>query len=182
MDEYEKRLEMLKLITSAEHHFNNLTFNIRALASTWLLATFAGIGWILKDLPTPATGMLIKNIDLIPALCICSSVGIFVLWVLDLKIYQQLLNVWFDGRKLYEIDDEFPHIRTSMKALFSSGRATQYIKFYYMATCSAPLLFGIYLLNVSTPNVLFTTLMVIALTTINGVICCSSISKSYHAV
>jgi hypothetical protein len=47
-------LEILKLITSAENHFNNLTFNVRALASIWFLATIAGVGWILKDLPSSA--------------------------------------------------------------------------------------------------------------------------------
>ncbi len=97
-------------------------------------------------------------------------------------------EIWYEIKGENEVwrkahtTEEIVSVRANMKALFSSGRVTQYIKFYYMATCSAPLLLGIYLLNVSTPNVLFTTLMAIALATINGVICCSSINKSYHAV
>lgn len=85
-------LEILKLITSAEHHFNNLTFNIRALASTWLLATFAGIGWIIKDMPEGAETVLIDKVDLIVALCGGGSIGIFVLWILDLKVYRKSMR------------------------------------------------------------------------------------------
>ena len=40
-------LELFKTITHAEHHFNDLCFKIRALASTWMLATFAGVGFLL---------------------------------------------------------------------------------------------------------------------------------------
>lgn len=129
MDEYQKKLEMLKLITSAEHHFNNLCFNIRALTSTWLLATFAGVGWILKDLPSNGESFLTDKPSLIIGLCCAGSLGIFVLWILDLKIYQQLLNVWFDARQLYEDGEEFPNIRLKMKSLFDTGRASEYIKY-----------------------------------------------------
>ena len=40
--------EIIKTITEAEHHFNDLCFKIRTLASTWLLATFAGVGFLLS--------------------------------------------------------------------------------------------------------------------------------------
>lgn len=170
MDDFEKKLEMLKLITSSEHHFNNLTFNIRALASTWLLATFAGVGWILKDLPEKGTLLSIEKPDFIAALCLCSALGIFVLWVMDLKVYQQLLYVWFNGRELYEVDDQFPKIREKMKALFSSGRATEYIKFYYMVTCSAPLVLSIYLIKSFDGNDILIKVLIITLLFINTII------------
>ena len=141
MTDDERKLEILKLITSAEHHFNNLCFNIRALASTWLLATLAGVGWILKDLPeqTAGTSFVIDKVGLLILLCIVSSIGIFVLWVMDIMVYQRLLNVWFDSRKLYEIDDSYPPIREDMKKLFETGRATELILIYYLALTGAPL-------------------------------------------
>jgi len=81
--------EILTLITETENHFNNLCFKIRTLASTWLLATFVGIGFLLektivKELPVD---------DLLILLCWAGSVGILVLWILDLQVYQKLLNV-----------------------------------------------------------------------------------------
>ncbi len=170
MDDYEKKLEMLKLITSAEHHFNNLCFNIRALASTWLLAIIAGCGWILKDLPNDNTQFLVNKIDLITALSGCGALGIFVLWVLDLKVYQKLLNVWFDNRKQYEDGKDFPNIREGMKSLFSTGKATEYIKFYYMAICSAPLIFNAYIIIVTSSEKLILIPVLFVLLVINSVI------------
>jgi hypothetical protein len=170
MDEYQKKLEMLKLITSAENHFNNLCFNIRALSSTWLLATFGGIGWILKDLPETGGNLLINKIDLITGLCLCCSLGIFVLWILDLKIYQQLLHVWFEAREMYEDGEEFPHLRQKMQDLFSTGRASEYIKFYYMTTCSAPLLFNIYIMNATHSESTVLLLVLLVLVALNVVI------------
>jgi hypothetical protein len=101
MTDDDRRLENLKLISSPEHHSNKLCFNIRALASTWLLATFAGVGWVLKDMPAKAEdlGLVIDKVDIILAFCVGGSAGIFVLWILDLRIYQQMTNVWFENRK-----------------------------------------------------------------------------------
>ncbi len=138
MTEEERRLEILKLITSAEQHFNH-----RALASTWFLATMAGVGWILKDLPAASgeqAGLLIDKGDLLLVLCLGGSIGIFVLWILDIRVYQQMTNVWFDARKQYEVDDVFPTIRNNMKRLFQTGRATELIIIYYLALTAAPLL------------------------------------------
>lgn len=165
---------MLKLITSAEHHFNNLCFNIRALASTWLMATFIGVGWVLKDLPESASALLVAKPELIAALCGCSALGILVLWLLDLKVYQQLLNVWFDSRQLYEDGERYPEIRSRMKELFSHGRATQYIRYYYMTTCSAPLLFALYILISSGAATYLLVCALVALLTLNLVIFLSS--------
>ena len=145
MTEDEQNLEILKLITSAEHHFNNLTFNVRALASTWLLATIAGVGWILKDLPSNADNseLLIDKGDLLLVLCIGGSLGIFVLWILDIRVYQQMTNVWFDCRKKYEVNNVFPPIRNDMKNLFKTGRAIELIIIYYLALTAAPLVLAL---------------------------------------
>ena len=147
MTDDERAIEMLKLITSAEHHFNNLCFNIRALASTWLLATLAGVGWILKDLPTTtsADSFVINKLDLLVVLCVGSSIGIFVLWIMDIRIYQRLLNVWFDAREQYEIDDNLPSIRKPMKDLFETGRASELILIYYLALTASPLMLAMFI-------------------------------------
>jgi len=140
--DYDKSFEMLKLITGSEHHFNDLCFKFRVLASTWLLATFAGVGWIIKEVSS-ANGSF-NQIELLNGICIFGSIGIFVLWMLDLRVYQRLLNVWFDAREELEKSGEFPNIRYVMKKLFYTGKVSEIIKYYYMATFSAPLVASLY--------------------------------------
>lgn len=133
--------EIIKTITEAEHHFNNLCFKIRALASTWLLATFAGVGFLLEK--TIREGIPIDH--LLVLLCWVGSIGILVLWILDLQIYQKLLNAWFDAREpIEERNAHFPQMRELIKATQPGGRASNLIKTFYICLCSAPLMFAIY--------------------------------------
>ena len=43
--------DVLKELGESERHFNNLETEYRKLASIWLLAGFAGIGFVLKSDP-----------------------------------------------------------------------------------------------------------------------------------
>ena len=103
------------------------------------------MGWILKDLPSNAdnSGLLVDKGDLVLVLCIGSSIGIFVLWILDIRVYQQMTNVWFECRKKYEVNDVFPTLRVDMKNLFRTGGATELIIIYYMALTAAPLVMAL---------------------------------------
>lgn len=133
--------EIIKTITGAEHHFNDLCFKIRTLASTWLLATFGGVGFLLTKTIDSSL-----NVDhLLVMLCWIGSIGIAVLWILDLLIYQRLLNAWFDSREPIEKRNPgFPQIRDTIKASQPGGRATNLIKLFYICLCTAPLLFAVY--------------------------------------
>jgi hypothetical protein len=133
--------EIIKVITTSEHHFNNLCFKIRTLASTWLLATFAGVGFLL----TKQIGEQLEIDHLLVLLCWGGAIGIMVLWILDLLIYQKLLHAWFNARE--EIEDRnagFPQIWKTIKATQPGGRASNRIKLFYISLCSAPLMFAIY--------------------------------------
>ena len=133
--------DIIKTITEAEHHFNNLCFKIRTLASTWLLATFAGVGFLLTK--KIETGLKIDH--LLVLLCWVGAVGILVLWILDLQIYQKFLNAWFNAREQIEARNRnFPPIRKLIKATQPGGRASNLIKIYYIGLCSAPLMFASY--------------------------------------
>ena len=131
-------IELIKLITAAEHHFNDLCFKIRGLASTWLLATFAGVGFLLTN-ETPHAP------NLVLVLCWAGTLGIFVLWLLDLQIYQKMLNAWFDSRLDIEHRHlaDFPQIRRALKRAMPGGRASSLIKFFYMIIASAPLVYNL---------------------------------------
>ena len=133
--------EIIKTITEAEHHFNDLCFKIRTLASTWLLATFAGVGFLLSKSIQPE----LRIDQLLVLLCWVGSIGILVLWILDLQIYQKLLNAWFDAREPIEArNKDFPQIREKIKASQPGGRASNLIRIYYISLCSAPLMFSVY--------------------------------------
>src|SRR5512134_877134 len=92
-------------------HFNGLQSTYRSLASTWLLATFAGIGFVLKDIHTPYSHLFIGGIALAGAL------GILMLWLLDLKVYHLLLAAAFaEQLRLERKYDWLPRMAHSMMA------------------------------------------------------------------
>lgn len=133
-------MAMLRLITESEQHFNNLCFKIRSLASTWLLATFAGVGFVL----TKQGDFVFDKSTISILICWAGAIGVLVLWVLDLQLYQRLLNAWFEAREDIETrHPEIPQMHTRMSATQPDGRAANRIKIYYLTTCSAPLLFAL---------------------------------------
>jgi len=111
MDSFDKDVwAIVTEVSENERHFNNLQHNYRALASTWLLAMFAGIGYVLtaKDLPfTPQ--------PVIAFLGLAGVCGITLLWNLDLRVYHQLLESYFvEGLKLEKNNNWLPRTRLSM--------------------------------------------------------------------
>lgn len=132
----------IELITNAEHHFNNLCFKIRTLASSWLLATMGGVGFLLSR----AITLDLHNTQLIVLLCWVGAIGILVLWVLDMLIYQKMLHVWFDSRKeIEERNADFPKIRHNIKKSQPGGRASNLIKLFYLALVALPLALALYI-------------------------------------
>ena len=124
-------LELFKTITQAEHHFNDPCFKIRALASTWMLATFAGTGFVLSGRIE-----LAGREELTVLLCWAGAVGVFTLWVLDLRVYQPMCNAWFQARAPLEArQPAYPKIREEIAGAVPRARASFLLKFYYLAVC-----------------------------------------------
>src|SRR5262249_21477532 len=98
-----------------ERHFNQLQSVYRGIASTWLLATFAGVGYILYGHETPAPGPDV----IVPGLiCLSGAVGIALIWLLDMHVYHRLLVSIFDeGRKLEQSYPWLPRFRTRMSGV-----------------------------------------------------------------
>ncbi len=133
--------EIIKTITDAEHHFNNLCFKIRTLASTWLLATFAGVGFLITKTIDPE----LKAENLMVLLCWIGSLGVLVLWILDLQIYQKILNAWFEARgPIEDRNPNFPQIQAAIKKTQPGQSASNLIKVFYLCLFCAPLLFACY--------------------------------------
>jgi hypothetical protein len=88
-------VEIFKEFGTYERHFNQMQNVCRGFASTWLLAVFGGFGYIIAN-KTPGvfewelTGSL---------LALSGIIGIFLLWVLDVLVYHNLLLAVIDARK-----------------------------------------------------------------------------------
>src|SRR5688572_16210569 len=100
--------QVVKEIGETERHFNSLESQYRLLSSTWLLSSFVGMGFILK---TEAT-LPVDKWWLILAVCMVSSIGIFMLWRIDLLVYHKLLHSAFMVGTQMESEHKFlPKIR-----------------------------------------------------------------------
>lgn len=129
---------------NAERHFNQLQSAYRGLASTWLLATFAGVGYLFsKDSRFPDPYLMGASVFL------AGGVGIRLIWMLDLGVYHQLLIAVFqEGYRLEKFFDWLPGLRTNM---FNHGKVyledadpiLGKLTLYYFVTAFVPGALGI---------------------------------------
>lgn len=107
-------VQLVSEIGTYERHFNQIQSEYRKMASQWLLAAFGAIGLLFysKDISTVS--------DLPPALiasgvALAASIGILLLWCLDIRVYHRLLEACFKaGLCLESTHDYLPQIRTEM--------------------------------------------------------------------
>lgn len=133
--------DVLKELGASERHFNNLEAEYRKLASIWLLAGFAGMGFILKENPQMA---LPREIALV-AIGLAASIGIFLLWIVDLLVYHQLLDACFTQAKAIEkrYIQALPQVRSSMENTQGGGKVvTTRLRWFYILLTAAPVLFS----------------------------------------
>ena len=110
----ERVLKLVEMLLEQEKHFNSLCVEFKKLASIWLLSTFAGIGFILANDVGEDAG--INDWTLIGLVGFGGSIGIFVLWVADLRVYQRLLSAVFYWRGAIEYKASWlPPIHRSMR-------------------------------------------------------------------
>lgn len=123
-------------IKDFEHHFNNLVTKYRTLASTWLLATFGGVGFVIsKDMQWD----LINEAALIALIGFFGLVGVWLIWLMDLMVYQRLLGAAFDeGKALEDRCDWLPRIRHNMANRLPGGHARSRLAWFYVLGIAAP--------------------------------------------
>lgn len=131
--------DVLKELTASERHFNSLETEYRKLASIWLLAGFAGMGFILKEEPQ----MALAREVVIMAIGMAASIGIFLLWIVDLLVYHRLLHACFEEAKKMEIVyPEFPQVRSEMEGTQAGGKVvTTRLRWFYISLTAAPVIF-----------------------------------------
>lgn len=85
-------------IAEEERHFNELELEYRKLASQWLLVSLGAVGFVLSKQEL----VQINAWVLVMGICVAASIGILILWMLDLKVYHELLHAAFRERVLLE--------------------------------------------------------------------------------
>lgn len=126
---FDQLMAIYNHIGEEERHFNTIEMEYRKLASQWLLVSLGAVGFILskKELvPINSWGLVI-------GICLAATVGILVLWLLDLKVYHELLHGAFKEGVLLE--NEFPQIlpqiRNNMVKSQTGGDIITKVILYY---------------------------------------------------
>ena len=114
-------------MTKQCQHFNGLQSTYRGLASTWLLTAFAGIGFILKEFHSGSAAPL-----LVAGIGAAAASGIFLLWLIDLMVYQRLISAAFTEQLCME--DSYPWLpqvaHRAMRIYRGSGIVPKVVWFY----------------------------------------------------
>ena len=125
---FEEVMKLIDHIGDQEKHFNSLETEYRKLASQWLLVALGAIGFVLSR----ENEMFIPPFILVICIAVTASIGILILWLLDLKVYHELLHAAFkEGVKLEQEYDDLPQIRTNMVKSQTGGDVIKRVIYYY---------------------------------------------------
>ena len=128
-------------IGAKEEHFNKLQTDYRKLASTWLLASLGASGYVLKS----SLEIQIDHWYIVFSICMAASAGISILWMMDLKVYQKLLDCFFKEGFFLEIQNYqwLPPFRINIIRSQKSGEIPSKVQYYYFSSITILLLLGI---------------------------------------
>lgn len=117
-------------ISAQERQFNGIQNGYRNMASGWLLATFAGMGFAL----TQTIHIGIDRELLLAVIALSGSIGIALLWVLDLLVYHRLLDSYFiEGLALERRYSWLPPFRANMMATQKGQGVLSRVVSFYLA-------------------------------------------------
>jgi len=119
--------EAYKTMVEECRHFNQLQSTYRTLASTWLLASFAATGFILKEQTIPDKELLMGGVST------AAAIGLLLLWLLDLKVYQRLLGAAFQVQRSLETKHPWlPQLAHGMLRATRNVGVTPSVKWFYL--------------------------------------------------
>ncbi len=165
MKDFDK--DYLKNIAENERHFTSIQAGVRGLASTWALATIAGIAVLLQK--SNNTTWMFPPFALVILICLLANIGLSVLWIIDQLVYQRLFNANFiAGLYIEQKFSSVPPVR-AIQALTTRGRSiASWIKFFYIGpifaftvTALLAYIFFIFSKNTETsiPSLLFSSVV-----------------------
>lgn len=111
-----------------ERHFNNLQHQYRGFAATWLAAAGAAIGYIVKESENRELNYLFAA-----GVGFAASVGICLLWMVDARVYHQLLRACIEQAE--ELEHRHPGLFAARHAMreFLGAPARHYAAVFYGA-------------------------------------------------
>lgn len=126
---FDQLMEIYNHVGEEERHFNGLELEYRKLASHWLLVTLGAIGFVLSKKEVVPINIWV----LVIGICVAASVGILVIWFLDMRVYHELLHAAF--REGVRLEKEFPtllpQIRNNMVKSQMGGDIVKRVMLYY---------------------------------------------------
>jgi hypothetical protein len=125
-------IEILKEIGCNERHFNTIQAGYRKLASGWMLAALGAFGWLQLHLPDAWPIALIVAVG--------ASTGIGLLWLLDVRVYHELLVANFVAAK--ELEEKLAgcyRLHTKVQNSAGSTVVRRRITRFYIGLGLAPL-------------------------------------------
>jgi hypothetical protein len=117
-------------IAEGERHFNQLQATYRGIASTWLLATFGGLGFVFSG----KTAFPIDAILVGFGIALAGAAGIILLWILDLQVYHVLLEAnYHTGLELERHHAELGSLRKYTNRLTRGRGVLPRVQVFYIA-------------------------------------------------
>lgn len=172
---FEQLMVIYNHIGEEERHFNSLELEYRKLTSHWLLAALGAIGFILSKEDLVPVNIWVMVIGI----CIAASLGILVIWFLDMKVYHELLHAAFrEGVRLErEFPEVLPQIRNNMVKSQQGGDIIKRVMLYYFFS----ILLLIVIANISVwmlfPGLVFPDLVINVLSVVGLIAIFSLLSK-----
>ena len=99
---FDKVWAMMLELGEQQRHFNQMQTQYRTIASTWLLATIAALGFVYSKENVPLSPDILAA-----SLSVVAAIGIVLLWILDILVYHELLVVNFTQAERLESDYEW---------------------------------------------------------------------------
>ena len=116
-------------INDYEQHFNNLQMKLRAIASTWMLASMGGIAFLLVN--RIEVELIFNRYNLINVISAMTVIAMFILWLIDQLAYQRLLNSCLVVDLYAEYKDNTKPPIKAMMALSAGKGMTKYYNWFY---------------------------------------------------
>ena len=128
--------QQLVEIGEAERHFNGIESTYRGLASTWVLASFGGMGFAVSAAALPVSRGLV-----IFAIAAAGSLGVQLLWIVDLLAYHHLLAAYYlEGLRIESRYAALPQVRWNM---WRQGIVEGRVKLFYAGCALVLIPFGL---------------------------------------
>ncbi len=137
---FDQTWQQIKHFAEQERHFNTLQSEYRRMASGWLMAVFAGIGFMLKS-EFQAEGLSGYRPLFVAFIALAGIVGIFLLWMLDLLIYHRLLKAYtLAQEELERRHPDLPQVSLKIYNLLEYHGTLSRVQLFYIIPCVGLLL------------------------------------------